>query len=42
MDATAKSPADGYTLVLGQTSNLAINPTLYSKLPYDPSRTWRR
>ena len=22
--------------MLGQTSNLAINPTLYSKLPYDP------
>ena len=32
----AKSPPDGYTIVLGQTSNLAINPTLYSKLPYDP------
>ena len=29
-------PPDGYTLVLGQTSNLAINPTLYAKLPYDP------
>lgn len=26
----------GYTLVLGQTSNLAINPTLYPRLPYDP------
>ena len=36
VDAVAKSPADGYTLVLGQTSNLAINPTLYSRLPYDP------
>lgn len=36
VDIAAKSPADGYTLVLGQTSNLAINPTLYSKLPYDP------
>jgi len=36
IDAAAKAPADGYTLVLGQTSNLAINPTLYSKLPYDP------
>lgn len=36
VDAAAKSPADGYTLVIGQTSNLAINPTLYSKLPYDP------
>jgi tripartite-type tricarboxylate transporter receptor subunit TctC len=36
VDAAAKSAPDGYTLVLGQTSNLAINPTLYSKLPYDP------
>lgn len=36
VDAVAKSPADGYTLVLGQTSNLAINPTLYAKLPYNP------
>ncbi len=36
IDAAAKSPADGYTLVIGQTSNLAINPSLYAKLPYDP------
>jgi tripartite-type tricarboxylate transporter receptor subunit TctC len=36
VDAAAKSAADGYTLVMGQTSNLAINPTLYSHLPYDP------
>ena len=35
VDAVAKSPADGYTIVLGQTSNLAINPTLYAKMPYD-------
>jgi tripartite-type tricarboxylate transporter receptor subunit TctC len=35
LDAAAKAPADGYTLVMGQTSNLAINPTLYTKLPYD-------
>ncbi|WP_444812857.1 Bug family tripartite tricarboxylate transporter substrate binding protein [Variovorax fucosicus] len=38
VDAAAKAPADGYTLVLGQTSNLAINPTLYAKLPYDPQK----
>ncbi|MBX3605803.1 MAG: tripartite tricarboxylate transporter substrate binding protein [Piscinibacter sp.] len=38
VDSVAKSPADGYTIVLGQSSNLAINPTLYSKLPYDPQR----
>ena len=36
VDAAAKSAPDGYTVVLGQTSNLAINPTLYAKLPYDP------
>jgi tripartite-type tricarboxylate transporter receptor subunit TctC len=35
IDAVAKSPADGYTIGLGQTSNLAINPTLYKKMPYD-------
>ena len=36
VDAAAKSKPDGYTLVMGQTSNLAINPTLYKSLPYDP------
>ena len=38
IDNIAKSPADGYNLVLGQTSNLAINPSLYAKLPYDPAK----
>ena len=36
IDAAAKSAADGYSIVIGQTSNLAINPSLYAKLPYDP------
>ena len=36
VDAAAKSAPDGYTMVLGQTSNLAINPSLYKSLPYDP------
>jgi len=36
IDTAAKAPADGYSLVVGQTSNLAINTSLYSKLPYDP------
>jgi tripartite-type tricarboxylate transporter receptor subunit TctC len=36
IDTAAKAPADGYSLVIGQTSNLAINPSLYNKLPYDP------
>lgn len=38
VDSAAKAAADGYTLALGQTSNLAINPALYSKMPYDPVR----
>ena len=38
VDAAAKSPADGYTIVIGQTSNLAINPTLYARMPYDSQR----
>ncbi len=38
VDIAAKAPPDGYTMVIGQTSNLAINPSLYSKLPYDPIR----
>jgi tripartite-type tricarboxylate transporter receptor subunit TctC len=37
-NAAAKSPHDGYTMVMGQTSNLVINPALYSKLPYDPQK----
>ena len=28
--------ADGYTVLLGQTAQFAINPYLYSQLPYDP------
>ncbi|MDE2395306.1 MAG: tripartite tricarboxylate transporter substrate binding protein [Burkholderiales bacterium] len=36
VDIAAKAAPTGYTLVIGQTSNLAINATLYKKLPYDP------
>lgn len=38
VDAAAKSAPDGYTIVIGQTSNLAINPTLYAKMPYDSQK----
>ena len=34
-DYAAKQPADGYTLLLGHTGTLAINPALYPSLPYD-------
>src|SRR5471030_1946314 len=35
-DIAAKSAPDGYTIFMGQTSNLAVNPTLYSNLPFYP------
>jgi tripartite-type tricarboxylate transporter receptor subunit TctC len=34
--AAAKAPADGYTLLYGSTSTLAIAPSLYHDLAYDP------
>ena len=37
LDLTAKSPADGYTLVLSSPL-IALAPLLYSKLNYDPFR----
>jgi tripartite-type tricarboxylate transporter receptor subunit TctC len=37
-DYAAKQPPDGYTLLVGSTSNLAINPGLYSRLPYNPAK----
>jgi len=36
MQAAAKSPADGYTLVFGSVTSLAINPSAQKNLPYDP------
>jgi len=35
-EAAAKSPADGYTLFMGHIGTLAVNPTLYTKLRYNP------
>jgi tripartite-type tricarboxylate transporter receptor subunit TctC len=37
-DLAAKAPADGYTLLVGSVSNLALNPGLYPNLPYDSLR----
>ncbi len=34
-DAVAKAPADGYTILMGAVATHAINPTLYSSIPYD-------
>ncbi|KJK25925.1 LacI family transcriptional regulator [Burkholderiaceae bacterium 16] len=38
LDAVAKSAPDGYTIGMGQAANLAINPALYPKMPFDPLR----
>lgn len=35
------APGDGYTLLLTNTSMLAINPFTFSKLPYDPQRSFK-
>ena len=37
-DAVAKSPPDGYTLVMGTVGTHSINGALYSKMPYDMVR----
>jgi tripartite-type tricarboxylate transporter receptor subunit TctC len=37
-DYVAKSPPDGYTLLMGAVATHAINPYLYSKIPYDPNK----
>jgi tripartite-type tricarboxylate transporter receptor subunit TctC len=37
-DAVAKAPADGYTLLLCDVGALAITPSVYARLPFDPSK----
>lgn len=37
-DIVAKAAPDGYTLLLGVNGTLAIGPSVFSKLPYDPVR----
>ncbi len=36
-----KAPADGYTVLMGFTGSHAVNPSLYSKLPYDPVKDFQ-
>ena len=36
LEAVAKAPADGHTIVLASAGGLTANPTLYPKLAYDP------
>lgn len=37
-DALAKSPADGYTLLLTSGGLVSINPAIYPKMSFDPAR----
>ena len=37
-DFVAKSPPDGYTVVMGALSTHAVNPSLYAKMPYDAQK----
>lgn len=37
----SSAPSDGYTLLLGNTSMLTINPHTFAKLPYDAEKSFR-
>lgn len=37
-EAAARSPGDGYTLFMSVNSIMGINPSVYTKLPYDPMK----
>jgi len=41
VDAVAKAPADGYTLLMATTGTHTINPGLYAKLPFDAERDFK-
>ena len=41
LDAAAKARPDGYTMVMAQTSNMSIAPSLMSGLPYDPIKDFK-
>jgi tripartite-type tricarboxylate transporter receptor subunit TctC len=38
VDLAAKAAPDGYTLLLGNVGPIAVGPSLYPRLPYDPVR----
>jgi tripartite-type tricarboxylate transporter receptor subunit TctC len=40
MEIVAKAPPDGHSIVLGYIANVAIGPSLYEKLPFDPIKDY--
>ena len=40
MELAAKAPADGHTIVFALTAQLAVNPALYKRVPYDPIKDY--
>ena len=40
IEATAKSPADGYTIVMGQSDNMMLGPWLYPTIGYDTVKSF--
>jgi tripartite-type tricarboxylate transporter receptor subunit TctC len=40
MEIVANAPPDGHTIVLGYIANVAIGPSLYEKLPFDPVKDY--
>lgn len=40
-DKVAKAAADGYTLMMGHIGTLAVTPSLYARLPYDPIKSFQ-
>lgn len=39
-DIVAKSPADGYTMMMATSAEVALNVAVYSKMPYNPERAF--
>jgi tripartite-type tricarboxylate transporter receptor subunit TctC len=37
-DAVAKSPPDGYTLLMSSGGMVSVNPHIYPKMPFDPAK----
>ncbi len=40
-NAVARAPADGYTLLLGSSASMVLNPLLYRKMSYNPQKDYR-